>query len=84
MGILKDLISISIFVISLFVLYKTTDHIVALVTIIAVTIIFLIKHVRLNKYLKKEAQAAKISAFEKDEQLKCMLENMPILAFLSY
>ena len=82
MGILKDLISISIFVISLFVLYKTTDHIVALVTIIAVTIIFLIKHVRLNKYLKKEAQAAKISAFEKDEQLKCMLENMPILAFL--
>lgn len=82
MGILKDLIIISIFITSLLVLYKTTDHIVALVSVVAVTIIYLIKHVRLNQYLKKEAQAAKISAKEKEEQLKCMLENMPILAFL--
>lgn len=82
MGILKDLISISIFVISLFVLYKTTDHNIALISVITITIIYLIKHVRLSKFLKKEAQSAKISAKEKDEQLKCMLENMPILAFL--
>ena len=49
MGILKDLISISIFVISLFVLYKTTDHIVALLTNIDVTIIFMIKNLIINK-----------------------------------
>ena len=39
MGILKDLISISIFVISLFVLYKTTDHNIALISVITITII---------------------------------------------
>ena len=57
MGILKDLISISIFVISLFVLYKTTDHNIALISVITITIIYLIKHVRLSKFLKRSSSS---------------------------
>lgn len=82
MSILKDLIIISIFVISLYVLYITTNHIVALLSVITITVIYLVKHIRLNLYLQKEALSAKINAKEKDEQLKCMMENMPIFAFL--
>lgn len=82
MSILKDLISISIFVISLYVLYVTTNHTAALFCVITVTIIYLVKHIRLNQFLRQEALSAKIKAKEKDEQLKCMFENMPIFAFL--
>lgn len=59
MGILKDLICISIFVISLFVLYTTTAHTAALITIVAVIIMYLFEHARLNKYLKKEVERQK-------------------------
>lgn len=63
MSVLKDLISLNIFVLSLIVLYQTTDHLLALLIVIAITTVYIIKHFKLNNYLKKELQS-QVEIFE--------------------
>ena len=54
MGAIKDLISLILFVASLLVLYKTTNHLVSLLIIITIALYYVIKHFKLNNFLKKE------------------------------
>ena len=82
MNTYKDLIGVVVFIISLLVLYKTTDFAIGLVAILLIFSIYIVKHISLNKYLRKEALEAKLSELDKTEQLECMFENMPIFAFL--
>ena len=54
MSILKDLIILNIFVISLIVLFQTTNDVIALITVIISVSIFIFKHIKLNLVLKNE------------------------------
>lgn len=54
MNAFKDLISLILFVISLLILYKTTNHTLSLLIIITITVSYIIKHYTLNNFLKKE------------------------------
>ena len=50
----KDLIMLTIFMISLVVLFQTTNHVMALTTTMFIVIIYLIKDIRLKNSLKRE------------------------------
>lgn len=50
----KDLIMLTIFMISLVVLFQTTNHIMALTTTMFIVIIYFIKDIRLKNSLKRE------------------------------
>lgn len=63
MGVVKDLAILCIFVFSLIVLYQTTDQLIALLSVIVTVSIYVIKHVKLNLFLKKELKN-KIHFFE--------------------
>lgn len=54
MGIIKDLISLTVFSVSLYVLYKTTDDILALICVLLIVLIYLLKHIKLQRYIKRE------------------------------
>lgn len=64
MNIMKDLILVNIFVISLLVLFQTENHIMALFCVVAIMGIYMIKHIRHNVLLKKEFNT-QILFFEK-------------------
>lgn len=51
---MKDLISLIIFMVSLLILYKTTNHLCSLLIILFIAISYIIKHYKLNIFLKKE------------------------------
>lgn len=53
MKAIKDLISLNIFVISLVILYKTTDHLLALLIVITIVVLYMIKQLKLNNYVKR-------------------------------
>ena len=54
MGVMKDLIILCIFVVSLVVLYQATDQLIALLSVIVTVSIYVLKHIKLNIFLKKE------------------------------
>ena len=64
MNIMKDLIVVNIFVISLLVLFQTKNHVMALFCVVAIIGVYLINHVRHNILLKKEFNSQK-QIFEK-------------------
>ena len=63
MGVVKDLVILCIFVFSLLVLFQTTDQLIALLSVIVTVSIYVIKHVKLNIFLKKELKS-KVHFFE--------------------
>ena len=63
MGVVKDLVILCIFVFSLVVLCQTTDQLIALLSVIVTVSIYVIKHVKLNIFLKKELKS-KVHFFE--------------------
>ena len=63
MNVLKDLIILNVFVISLIVLFQTTNDVVALITLIITVSIFILKHVKLNMISKSEL-SNKLKFFE--------------------
>ena len=54
MNALNDLISLILFVISLIILYQTTNHWLSLLTVIAIATLYIIKHYKLSIFVKKE------------------------------
>lgn len=64
MNIMKDLIIVNLFVISLLVLFLTENHVLALFCVVAIIGTYLIKHIRYNILLKKEFNT-QILFFEK-------------------
>ena len=63
MAVIKDLIILCIFVVSLVVLYQTTDQLIALLSVIVTVSIYVIKHLKLNLFLNKELKS-KVQFFE--------------------
>ena len=63
MNVLKDLIILNVFVISLIVLIQTTNDVVALITLIISVSIFILKHIKLNMVLKSKL-SNKLKFFE--------------------
>ena len=51
---MKDLISLLIFMISLLVLYQTTNHLCSLLITLFIAVSYIVKHYKLNIFLKKE------------------------------
>ena len=63
MGVMKDLIILCIFVVSLVVSYQTTDQLIALLSVIVTVSIYVLKYIKLNIFLKKEL-SNKVQFFE--------------------
>ena len=63
MAVVKDLIILCIFVVSLVVLYQATDQLIALLSVIVTVSIYVIKHIKLNLFLNKELKN-KVQFFE--------------------
>ena len=63
MAVLKDLIILCIFVVSLVILYQTTDQLIALVAVILIVSMYVVKHIKLSTFLDKELKK-KIQFFE--------------------
>lgn len=62
-NIIKDLIGLNVFIFSLLILYQTTNHLIALITVIALSIFYIIKHFKLNNFIKNELKG-QIKIFE--------------------
>lgn len=63
MAVMKDLIILCIFVISLVVLFQTTDQLIALISVIITVSIYIVNHIKLNLFLNRELKK-KIQFFE--------------------
>ena len=64
MGIFKDLVSLSVLVISLLALNYVSNYFVAMVIISVITVLYVIKHIRMHKAIKKELET-RVYVFEK-------------------
>lgn len=53
-NIIKDLIGLNIFIFSLLILYQTTNHLIALITVILLSLFYIVKHFKLNHFIKNE------------------------------
>lgn len=54
MNIIKDLINLTLLSFLLYVLYKTTDDILALLCVITILVCYIFKHLKLQSYIKRE------------------------------
>ena len=70
MNAFKDLISLILFVISLLILYKTTNHTLSLLIIITIAISYIIKHYTLNNFLKKATNCKTLVIYTKPLEIQ--------------